>query len=159
LSLLLLLGILAIDFAPPVNAVAPPTPLEGVVLNRSEPPDSVRVGSQTLRMTADAWRDFMPGGCAPRDHSLIVALRIRATDSTAVPSDLRVTSAMLVQGSARFLVMDGLSNEPYGPDLRALMRGPSWDIGAEVFVTARLQDNQGNIYVLRAPATRILKAS
>lgn len=110
-----------------------------------------RVEGKELILLPYLWRDFQP--VAPPDgQPLIAGLRVRAADSTAVPSTIRIDAAWIVFGDQVWATSVGegrFETSPW-PFYEVVARnGPKWGPGVRVDVVVRIR-HSGTTSLLRA---------
>jgi hypothetical protein len=109
----------------------------------------VVVGGKSLRLDAEVWRVY--GGCGSSSNDarcLAAQVRIRTTDSTAIPSDLAVPLAWVNSGTRAWqaALVEG------GPDptgMRELLArgGPKWEPGTMVDVVVRIDHPDSTVFL------------
>ena len=131
------------------------TPLTEAPPGIVEAATSVDVSGKTIRLTAEAFRNQMPGN---NDSRMFVVLHLATADRSTFPTGLTATNAWVVFGTDAWSVVPTQETSATLPgrlDL-VLRGGPTWPLGNEVVVVIRLRDAAGTEQLLRAdPAPKI----
>jgi len=117
--------------------------------------NSVDVGGKTIRLTAEAFRNQMPGN---NDSRMFVVLHLATADRSTFPTGVTATNAWVVFGTDAWSVVPTQETSATVPGrLDLIVRaGPTWPVGNEVTVVVRLRDAAGTEQLVRAdPAPKI----
>lgn len=118
-------------------------------------PEVVEIGGAPLRLEASAWVNRMPGP-EPRDTSLMASVRVVPDAGGAVPAGLIIDRLWLVQGDEVWQPAHLTPGRPIPGQLQSGARGgPAWPEGAAIDVIARVRDDAGASYRLRAPRAQV----
>lgn len=131
------------------------TPLTEAPPGVSQASAAVDIAGSPIRLTAEAWRNLMPGAT---DTRMFVVLHLATADRSAFPAGVTATTAWVIYNDEAWTTVpkqETASTTPSRLDLM-LRAGPTWPVGAEVTVVVRLRDASGNEQLLRAdPSPKI----
>ena len=90
-----------------------------------EAANSVNVGGKTIRLTAEAFRNQMPGN---NDSRMFVVLRLATTDGSPFPTGVTATNAWVVVGTDAWSLVPTQETAATLPSRLDLMLrgGPTW---------------------------------
>lgn len=168
----LMLAILTASPFTPLRAFAAQTKQDSSVSSKDlrNAPTMIVVGNRTLRLSAELWRDFMPGPARPDGSPLNVGVRITSDDKQPLPTGLRIHRIWVLNGEEIWDISNlrgqksGLVQEKdqwVGCGVTSLCQfsvsgGPRWEPGIYVDVVVRLSDSEGKEHLLRAPNQRVI---
>lgn len=122
-------------------------------------PDQLGAGAARMHLSADAWRDFMPGPGAPVGGSgLLVAARLASADSSALVEGLRISSVWAVYGGQAWssAAVENRRDVPW--QITGVVRGgPRWGPGVSVTLVAGVRVGDGPESFVRADAVPIAR--
>jgi hypothetical protein len=116
-------------------------------------PTVVTMEGKPLVLETFLWRDFMPIS-RPDGQPLIAVLRVKTTDGSAVPPDVRADAVWVVFGGQVWAARaaEESARDETAPFYEVVARnGPKWGPGVTVEVVVRLRDGAGRSVLLRAP--------
>ena len=114
-------------------------------------PTSAQVGSQTLILSAQLWRNFEPP--VPPGGRPMTAVFVVSTSDTASMPAVEADVGWLVNGTEvwRAVLENNELADPYpNTILKFAYNGPKWAPGTLVDVIVRVRDVSGKTYLVRA---------
>jgi hypothetical protein len=102
-------------------------------------PTQLTVGTETIVLRPDLWRDFMP--IAPPDgQPLVAVIRLRTGAGSAYGGSAEIDRVWVVNGSAVWTAQDIESRQGPADEYEVVARnGPKWGPGIDVDVVVRIR--------------------
>jgi hypothetical protein len=107
-------------------------------------PATLAVAGVTLRLEANAWRDFAP--ISPTGGSpLYLVMRLRTTSGAPLPDGIGIDNAWVVHESMAWVTVPTPTGAPWGPDVIEFTsrEGPRWGPDVPVDVVVRVTGLEG----------------
>ena len=138
------------------------------IKNLRSAPTSVVIDDRSLSLSADPWRDFMPGTVSTPDGSpMTVVLRVSTSDKKPFPREVRIDRAWVVFGeqvweTSEFRHLKTPGKDSWiecsdAPMCEATARGgPKWGPDVLVDVVVRLTDKEGRHHLLQVKKQTVI---